>query len=269
MKLHGLARFQSTLRNARLLFSGESVDFRNVALSAREKLSFHNCDLREASFLGTDVSAARFTAVEWPRKRGKIVATNDELSELPSRRSVLTWLSEFLSTEITSIPQFLLNHISRVNKERQRIRREGLQALYRDIKHNQTSQGAYASGGDFHIAEKNMRRKSRSNGIIDRITLTIYSVVSGYGERYLRTLIWIVACIGTSAYIYDSMLQIGWKQASLHSFLVFFNTRPKYLVALPSDGTLTYYHLVYWFETILGIALIALFLFALRQRMKR
>lgn len=71
--------------------------------------------------------------------------------------------------------------------------------IYRQLKQNHEDQRDFATAGEFHYSEKEMRRKYLSQKrkrtwteIGHWFLLSIYKWISGYGERWLRPLIWIL-----------------------------------------------------------------------------
>jgi hypothetical protein len=65
-----------------------------------------------------------------------------------------------------------------------------IERLYRELKQNHEDRRDYERAGDFHYGEKEMRRKNPDTPFLLKCLLTLYGAVSGYGERYIRPLVW-------------------------------------------------------------------------------
>lgn len=63
---------------------------------------------------------------------------------------------------------------------------EQVAIVYRMLKRAQDSSGNFPGGSDFYYGEMEMRRKSAKTRLVDRIVLSIYWFVSGYGLRAWR-----------------------------------------------------------------------------------
>jgi hypothetical protein len=84
------------------------------------------------------------------------------------------------------------NETARVKKRYLHKIRE-LEDQYGQLRNNFERMGDYRSGGEFHYSEQEMRRRRFS--FFDRLfSLTnLYRVFAGYGERPLRTGLWLLA----------------------------------------------------------------------------
>jgi hypothetical protein len=136
--------------------------------------------------------------------------------------------------------------------------------------------GDHERVSDFHYGEKEMRRKNRLTAPALRFFLTLYWLLSGYGERYLRPLISAAVLLVVSTFLY---LTLGlhpkgapplvarsasdWLEAIHYSFRVMTLLKPDDLIPEKSAQ---------WINTvqsIFGPVLLGLFVLALRQRLKR
>lgn len=122
-----------------------------------------------------------------------------------------------------------------------------------------------------------MQRRNPATSTAHRFFLTLYWLVSGYGERYLRPLVWAGMLLVASALGYLALglqqrdgaapLQVtspsDWLHAIHYSFRVMTLLRPDDLVA---TGWAKVIHTV---QSLLGPLLLGLFALALRQRLKR
>ena len=79
--------------------------------------------------------------------------------------------------------------------------------IYRDLKNNYQNDKDWERAGDFHYGEKEMRRKNPNTDLIHRFFLTLYWILSGYGERYLRPLFWTIFILLVSTFGYGRILK--------------------------------------------------------------
>jgi hypothetical protein len=152
-----------------------------------------------------------------------------------------------------------------------------IEELYRGLKQNHEERRDYERAGDFHYGEKEMRRKNPDTPIGLRALLTCYWLLSGYGERYWRPLIWtgilLAAC--TLGYLVLGLSPRGggpklavsnwvdWFRAAHYGFRVMALLRPDDLVPIG------YATLVNTVQSVLGPLFLGLFALAVRQRLKR
>ena len=225
------------------LFSGVEVDFREVVVQPPEALVFRNVDLRRCRLLDTDFRKAELTDVLWPRI-GPRFGVYDEMAPLAP------------------------------NAERPWGR---IERLYRELKQNHEDRHDYERAGDFHYGEKEMRRRNPRTPTLLRGFLTAYACVSGYGENYLRPLLWAALLLLGCAYGY---LVLGlspkaggpplgahhvrdWLRSVHYSFQLMTLLKPEDLVPTGWAKPLT------TFQSLLGPLLLGFFGLALRQRLKR
>jgi len=221
---------------------GHDVNFTNVIVEPADAIIFRDADLRKWRFLGTDLRKAEFTNVEWT-KRGGRVGVWDEIASMP-RFETRKW-----------------SHIER---------------LYRQLKQNHEDQREHGTASDFHYGEKEMRRMNPNASWGLWFWLTLYWLVSGYGERWVRPLIWasglLVGC--AVLYIWLGLHPKGgptlawtsfwdWLRSAFYSFRVMTLLRPDDLVPIG------YAKLVHAFQSLAGPLLVGLFALAVRQRLKR
>ena len=123
-----------------------------------------------------------------------------------------------------------------------------------------------------------MRRKNPDTPFLLKCLLTLYSTVSGYGERYIRPLLWAFGLLVASTFGYlilgitpnkaSTPLALtnvkDWLHVGLYSLQVMTLLRPMDLVPLGIAATG-----VKVFQSLLGPIIIGLFALAVRQRLKR
>jgi hypothetical protein len=126
-----------------------------------------------------------------------------------------------------------------------------------------------------------MRRQNPETTLGLRFFLTLYWLFSGYGERYLRPLLWagllfVGSTIGymwwglrlkdgssSLAWTYPWINPWDWLRSAYYSFRVMTLLKPDDWVPL------RYAQVINTFQTLLGPTFLGLFALALRQRLKR
>lgn len=225
------------------IFSGVEVDFRYVIIAPLDALTFRDADLRKCRLVGTDLRKAELVAVTWPKK-GARFRVYDEDAPLGAREP-RAW-----------------HHIEQV---------------YRQLKQNYEDRKDYERASDFHYGEKEMRRKNPDTPRGLRFLLTMYWLVSGYGERWIRPLIWAAGLLVVCAVLYQFLglhpknggVALAW--TSLWDWLrsAFFSFRVMTLLRPDDLIPIHYAKLVHAFESLAGPVIIGLFGLAVRQRLKR
>ncbi len=223
------------------VFSEANIDFREVTINPLDALSFRDADLRKCRFLDTDLRKVEITGATWSRV-GNRFGVYDEIAPLQDE------------------------------EERQFSR---IERLYRELKQNYEERRDYERAGDFHFGEKEMRRLNPDTPLTSKVLLNLYKLSSGYGERFLRPLLWagVLLTLSTYGYLALGLSDKGsplaltdcwdWLRASYYSFRVMILYKP---VDLTPIG---YARLINTAQTILGPIFIGLFALAVRQRLKR
>jgi hypothetical protein len=143
---------------ASYIFAHTMVDFRQVLINPPDVIAFLRADLTRCQFLDTDLRKVQLIDIKWPRKGGRVIVY-DEIARVDHiAGGTPPWLQ--------------------------------LERLYRELKQNYEDRRDYERSGDFHYGEKEMRRKNPDTARDLRFFFTLYWLVSGYGERYLRPLVW-------------------------------------------------------------------------------
>lgn len=225
------------------IFAGAEVDFVGVFIDPPDAVSFREADLSKCRFLDTDLRKVEFTGVIWPKSSGRI-GVYDEIVPL----------------EAGDVPPW-----SRTER------------LYRELKQNCEDRRDYERAGDFHYGEKEMRRRNPETRRLLRSLLTLYWLFSGYGERYMRPLIWAGGLLAVSATGYlllglspkdqEAILDVtnwwDWLKPSFYSLRVMTLLRPDDLVPIG------FAKIVHAMQSLLGPLFLGLFALAVRQRLKR
>jgi uncharacterized protein YjbI with pentapeptide repeats len=240
-----------------LFIPGKShqCDFTDVVIQPPDALVFRDVDLTRCRFLGTDVRKAEFVGVTWPR----IVS--------------MKW-PEFIRRRWPRIAsRFGVYDEDKVDK---RGTYDHVEQLYRQLKQNYEDRRDYERASDFHYGEKEMRRKNPKTRPGLRFLLTLYWLISGYGERWGLPLIWMGGLIVASTLSYlrwgllrfkDSGPVLGWTniwETFLYSFKAMTFLKPSNFEPAGLGGDL-----IYTAQSVLGPLLIALSALAIRQRLKR
>ena len=213
------------------IFSGVEVDFRQVAIHPLDALSFRDADLRKCRLLGTDLRKVELTDVTWHEIDGR-PGVYDEDAPLKGNEE-RPWA-----------------HIER---------------LYRELKQNHEDRRDYERASDFHYGEKEMRRRNPGTPGRIRLLLNLYCLVSGYGERFGRPLIWagMLFVLCTFGYLLSGVGFSTLGEAAIYSFQVMTFLKPQ---SPALSGTAK---VIYSIQSLLGPLFLGLFALAVRQRLKR
>lgn len=264
-KFLGRTLFASRIDDDELvqIFPGTEVraecDFRDVLIAPLDAIVFRDVNLTRCRFQGTDVRNVEFTGAEWPQIVG------EKWPGIIRRRWPTIWRRAGIYDEIVLLPGGGTRDWHHIEK------------LYRELKQNYEDRRDYERAGDFHYGEKEMRRKNPKTSLGLRILLTLYWLVSGYGERYARPLISAAVLVVTCAVLYlclglhpksggpplDLMSVWDWLRSAFYSFRVMTLLRPGDLAPMG------YAKLVHALESLLGPVLIGLFALAIRQKLRR
>jgi uncharacterized protein YjbI with pentapeptide repeats len=231
------------------IFAGIEVDFTEVVINQPDAMTFLGADLTKCQFQNTDLRKVQFVGVTWPRKRRRVVVYDEIVSAESEDKSTRPWAQ--------------------------------IERLYRELKQNYEDRRDYERSGDFHYSEKEIRRQNPETATGLRFFLWLYWLFSGYGERYLRPLLWTGLLFAGStigymwwglrlkdgssslAWTYPWINPWDWLRSAYYSFRVMTLLKPDDWVPL------RYAQLVNTFQTLLGPVFLGLFALALRQRLKR
>ena len=234
------------------------VNFTGVSLDSSQKLIFRNANLTKCILEQTDLRKVELTGVIWPK------------TEEQFRTCGISWQKP--------IWRYLVYDEIRALKKGETRKWEYIERIYRELKQNYEDCRDYERAGDFHYGEKEMRRRNPSTSLLLKFLLTLYCWASGYGERYVRPLVWafglMVVC--TVGYLYfgietakgGSRLALenwkDWFRVGLYSLQVMALLKPAYFIPL---GTKAIF--VKFIQSVLGPLFFGLFALAVRQRLKR
>jgi hypothetical protein len=231
-----------------LLFTrATEVDFRDLVIASPESLSFRHVDFRTCRFLNTDLRKIELTGVRWPektvrwRKKGTRHVVYDEIAP------------------VSGAPPW-----------------DELERLYRELKQNYDDRRNYPRAGDFHYGEKEMQRRNPATPRSLKVFLWLYWLVSGYGEHFLRPLLWALGLLvlATWAYMWLGLVPKGgraplqWTKVKDWGLAVDYGLRVMTLLR-PDDLVLEgYARHVNTLQSLLGPLFLGLFALAVRQRLK-
>ncbi len=174
------------------IFANGDVKFRDVTLEEDASLHFRYADLSNCQFLRTDLRNAEFTGVKWREE----VSSDGWLFE--------EWFSRIgLYDEVHEQNQDQEDESSeRDNSETDIPPWSEIERLYRQLKRNYEERGDFPRGGDFHIGEKEARRRNPETRWGPWFLLTVYRALSKYGERALPATFWLLGLVPALALFY-------------------------------------------------------------------
>lgn len=247
------------------IFAGAEVDFSSVTYNPSLPPLFRYSDLSQCYFIKTEVQKIDFTGAQWCKE-----VSYDE------------WFTRSgLYDEIASAPNEPLQNQTQSEKPSQRYFKKrpwggGSQAeverLYRQLKKNYEDRGDFPRAGDFHIGEKEARRRNPITSWGMSLLLFIYRALSKYGERATPAFLCLFGLILVSATGYYSLMDVlpnnphstmtplGALRLSLEA--TFFPLRPLGL----NDGVVWMINLL---QRLFAPLLLGLLALAIRQRVKR
>jgi len=144
---------------------------------------------------------------------------------------------------------------------------QAISNTYRAMRKARENSQDYPGAADFYYGEMEMRREG-AEGWVERLILTVYWIISGYGLRAGRAAVAFAIAILILAVGFQTiglhrppsfLHTIGWTLSSSISFV-----RPIEMMSLTTTGV--YLNVI---ARIIGPALIALVLLALRSRVRR
>jgi uncharacterized protein YjbI with pentapeptide repeats len=243
----GRTFFEAELPAEEFIFAkAKEVFFTNVTIAPLDSVTFRDADLQMCVFQGTDLRKAEISGAKWPEM--------DRFLPLSVKRRGI--FDEKLLLQDDKIVSW-----------------SGVEQVYRQLKQNHEDRRDYERANDFHYGEKEMRRKNPETSCGLKFLLSVYWAVSGYGERWVRPLVWAAILLILSA--------VGYQWWGLEPKLVpklgvtsvwdYWDYSLRVMTHLKHDdlvpiGCAKY---VNTFESIAGPVLLGLFGLALRQRLKR
>lgn len=259
------ARFFGESENRRL-FIDTRVDFRNITYTTENPVRFRYADLSQCRFLRTDLRGIDFTGVKWP---SGVSSDGPVFAEWFQRAG--------LYDEIYEQGKAMSEKKSGPKSASKSPPWSEIERLYRQLKQNYEKRGDFPRAGDFHIGEKVAQRQNSETHWGKISLLTMYRVLSKYGERALPAVLWLVVLIlscctgyvlmGSSPSGTEEILSISqfsdWGKAFILSIETTFF--PVQSAGFDQFGP----RLLNVFQRIASPVLLALLALAIRQRVKR
>lgn len=285
-KFRGGAKFTGKDEKNRA-FSGGKVSFQKVTVPPDADFHFRYADLSRCRFLRTDLQNADFIGVqwceevsddEWTHRTGlydeveeshKCSSPDDASDEAVERRRSF---GDILWTTIDRMgsphsPHWTLFEIRRRPEGKWRE----VERLYRQLKRNYEERGDFPRGGDFHIGEKEARRRSPETSGTLKFLLYTYRALSKYGERALPAVFWLVAAVLSFALLYhlSGATTLATTGEVTYSGALIYSLEAT-LYPVESVGFLGFWPQFFSIvQRVVSPVLIALLALALRQRVKR
>ncbi|MBI5869638.1 MAG: pentapeptide repeat-containing protein [Actinobacteria bacterium] len=230
----------------------KEADFRYLNLQNESNIVFRCLDLSKTKFLYTDVTNFSFEDVEWPEK-GRWIFKRKRLYEDDQEY----WKKNGIEIRRDSSIQ------------------NSLEILYRQLKHSCESRADYETAGDFHIGEMEFKKSLRKPWQPERWLLSAYMLVSYYGEKWLRPILFLILGLPVFALLIliagatvdEQRMDLSWSffsRTMLYGLQVAILQRPEDISLISNWSRLI---AVSW--AILGPIFIALSLLAIRRRFKR
>lgn len=231
-------------------------------------LSFANVDMSRCIFYGAHnlsriiiEPTVRFAlSPTWPRKR-KCIA--DEFTWRIRRG----WLSSRIWVNACALIQ-----TQNTSTSRPVLQPSQIAMTYRELRRSFESNSYEPGGADFYYGEMEMRRYSRDASFLERLIVTLYWVVSGYGLREVRPLIFFGLLVWLGGYT-ASVWGFEAGPVSIRDGLLFSLNA---IVSVFPGQRISWPECLTWIGrtigigvTVLGTFLLALFALAVRNRVKR
>lgn len=172
------------------------ADFSCIEIENLGVLRFQDLSLANVKFFNVDMTNLKFRNVTWRFHKKLLYGRNTVYDEL-----LIDDPHNYNPPEARrySMPHSLNEYMARVEE------------IYRQLKINFHQSGDYKNAGDFHYGEMEMHRKA--NFWRRRIPISWYNfywALSGYGERPLRALGWlIVFLLGMAGLVWGLGLEVG------------------------------------------------------------
>ena len=241
-KFYRSAWFDSAREQTPEGYFKNGAEFANFSFLEPERVRFRDINLSRCRFFGTDLRKVEFTGCTFAQQRD----------------------SNFFGDNRAAFYDEFHQDSSKENKH--------LARMYRQMKQNLEDSRNHLEAGNFHIAEMVMtQRQKKDEG--DRAGFTflwLYWLLSGYGERPVRVSFWILATILVFAIFYI-IASIWWPMESTGfwaGILKSLQAMTALSRGLRTNGPMPV-QFVSTFQAIIGPALFALLIIALKRRFKR
>lgn len=156
-------------------FAGTEVTFNEAELRPEVEVYCHHVDLSRCELRSMDMSRFHFLGVRWCEQ----VADGECFSRVG-----------------------LYDEVKIKHEETDYAPWSEVEGMYRQLKQSYQNRGDFPRAGDFHIGEKEMRRKNPETRTGMWALLTVYRAVSKYGERAFPALLWLLSLVLISSFGY-------------------------------------------------------------------
>ncbi|MBU4564333.1 MAG: pentapeptide repeat-containing protein [Desulfarculus sp.] len=278
------------------IFSGPTLIRRNDLSNTR----FQSIDLSNVSFIDSKINRTRFIDCKWGGGLESKKKYRRKAQGIMRFRQPRIMFDELLLRKYRSKDQNTCNQsgepVEQVKLER-KLTPGDIEILGLQLKQSLESMRDPITAGDFHFCSMEMKRMCAlddcknyvENNLHLRIqrffrasTLWLYKMVNGYGERYGRTLLWLVLLVLFSSVYFtisDHFVPNGWSP-EFKTFAPVLSWYDYFLYSLQNILPLKigqqFIHpigpgarWVSFLETFLGTTFFAFFILALRRRFKR
>lgn len=234
-------------------FTEGSVSLQNITKSAKAEIQLRYADLSRCRLQKTDPREVDFLGVRWCEK-----VTGDRWVEREwfNRVGIYDEVVE-AESDSQSWPE--------------------IERLYRRLKLNYEKRGDFPRAGDFHIGEKEARRRNPETRWGPWLLLNAYRALSKYGERALPASLWLVGTIlvCTAGYVFQGAIPGGSASALSPGNLsgwargLVVSAESTFFPVQSADFQNVGPRLLNVFQRVISPPIIALLALALRQRVKR
>ena len=161
---------------------------------------FEEATFQDANFRGATFQDANFRGATFHKKVELILKNNEKMdlryTEFLSKNYITANLSKtlFHRASIENVTfvdcvwpdNYEIYEEKNMKDENINLTFNELETIYRNLKQNMRNHGDYSKAGELYYREIEMKRKGASK-IKERIGLTVYKYLAGYGERYWNT----------------------------------------------------------------------------------
>jgi uncharacterized protein YjbI with pentapeptide repeats len=177
-----------------IMFQAEA-DFRSVRLDEGSKLTFRKVVLERSFFLETRVRDVEFVDVTWPRYERwsrRVLKRLRPFRLFFERTPFYSRMAAYDELWVGNRGDSLTGAQERPTKLLGKNHHMLLAQLYRQLQANYIREYRYTEAGDFYIGEQETMRKA--TGVLRQYLSSyfVYKWISFYGQRYLRSLSWLL-----------------------------------------------------------------------------
>lgn len=154
----------------------------------------------------------RFSHVRWHKRRGRWVLAEEVFIRWPAEAATpglnLKDLSDVMGDQV-KLEALHRGRTAWAGKQRREIAEyyQSVEKTYRQLKANYENEKNYPDAGNFHFGEMEMKRFAEAEGRLLRRSFAslewYYSLLSGYGERWMRSLAAFLLVVLVSALLYS------------------------------------------------------------------